>query len=296
MQIPHLDSAYATALSFIDGAAIRTLGLAPSSPGRSLRAIREFLADPANLAKTDRIVIVADWGAQSDFYAAIPAFFPVATPKWETTLDELPTWAKDGPLQLVLRPPRAAAKFAASAAVNAKVSFWMGGDSSRLAADAIVNVANEWLAPGGGICGVIHAAAGPELAAECKAVGVTMTGCAAKTRGYNLPAKFVIHAVGPTSQDPVALKSAYVETLRFIDGGELRSVRLCCVSTGIFGYPIRPATHIALQTVREFLENEENREKTDRIVFVVFEHKDQDVYYELIPEYFPITAGTTEEH
>jgi O-acetyl-ADP-ribose deacetylase (regulator of RNase III) len=171
----------------------------------------------------------------------------------------------------------------------------MGGDSARLAADAIVNAANEWLAPGGGICGVIHAAAGPQLAEECRAVGVTATGMAALTKGYDLPAKFVIHAVGPTSQDPAALRSAYVETLRYIDGRELRSVGLCCVSTGIFGYPIRPATHIALETVREFLDSEENREKTDRIVFVVFERRDQDVYYEIIPEYFPIAAPEAAE-
>jgi hypothetical protein len=95
----------------------------------------------------------------------------------------------------------------------------------------------------------------------------------------------------------VALESAYRETLAFIDGEEIRSVGLCCISTGIFGYPIVAATNVALETVRKFLEVQENREKTERIVFVVFEKRDVAVYYDLIPKYFPVDgkSGTKGE-
>jgi O-acetyl-ADP-ribose deacetylase (regulator of RNase III) len=261
-----------------------------------LAPLRAFLADPANLAKVEKIVVALDYYSKGSFIRAVPEYFPLEVPKWWTTLDELETWAVAGPKYVALHSSSQAPKFSVDPEINAKVSFWMGGDSSRLAADAIVNAANEALAPGGGICGVIHGAAGPQLAEECRQIGFTDTGKAAKTKGYDLIAKYVIHAVGPTRQDPNALKSAYAETLKYIDGVDIRSVGLCCISTGIFGYPIVPATHVALQTVRKFLENPENREKTDRIVFVVFERRDVQVYYGLAPVYFPLPkTGPDEE-
>lgn len=206
------------------------------------------------------------------------------------TLQTLPTWAKEGPKIYSEHPMPADCqpKFKPNQEINSKVSFWMRGDSASLKCDAIVNAANSALAPGGGICGVIHGAAGPELAEECYQIGGCPTGKAVVTKGYHLPAKHVIHAVGPIGENPAALESVYNETLNKIDGTEIRSVGLCCISTGIYGYPIRPATHIALRVTREWLEKPENAKKCDRIIFVVFEPRDVKVYYELVHTYFPL--------
>lgn len=214
-------------------------------------------------------------------------------PKKIMTLDELPTWSVAGPKSLKSHPVpediKDKVKFQPNQEINSKVSFWMHGDSASLAADAIVNAANEGLWAGGGICGVIHRAAGPQLQEACLKVAPCETGKAALTEGFKLPAKYVIHAVGPVGEKPELLKGAYESTLNYVDGEKIRSVGLCCISTGIFGYPIVKATHIALETVRTWLENEENRNKADRIIFVVFEQRDVKVYYKLAHEYFPLT-------
>jgi O-acetyl-ADP-ribose deacetylase (regulator of RNase III) len=202
------------------------------------------------------------------------------------TLDQIPTWAAEGARRLFDHP--LSPKYPASTPINSRISFWMRGDSVRLQADAIVNAANSDLRPGGGICGAIHSAAGPKLAEECRKYRPCPTGKAVRTSGFRLPAKYVIHAVGPIGENAALLRSAYAETLKFIDGSNVKSIGLCCLSTGIYGYPIKPATHIALETVREFLENRRNLEKTERIVFVVFEPSDVIVYNEIIPTYFPI--------
>jgi O-acetyl-ADP-ribose deacetylase (regulator of RNase III) len=252
----------------------------------ALETAREFLEVPENREKTDRIVFVVYEQKDIVVYRdLIPIYFPLARPKGETTLEELETWAIAGPK---LVGEGKGSKFPVNVEINSKLSFWMRGDSTKLAVDAIVNATNEYLTAGGGISKVIHGAAGPQLAAECKRIGFTATGKAVKTKGYNLIAKWVIHAVGPTREDPEALRSVYREILGFIDGAEIRSVGLCCISTGVFGYPIVAATEIALGTVREFLEVRENREKTDRIVFAVFEQENITVYCNLIPAYFPV--------
>jgi O-acetyl-ADP-ribose deacetylase (regulator of RNase III) len=212
-------------------------------------------------------------------------------------LTDLPTWQTAGPDYYRSTPlPPDPPLYPISDAINSKLSFWMGGDSAALAADAIVNAANSGLSAGRGICGVIHSAAGPELEDACQEIGHTPTGQAALTPGFRLPAKYVIHAVGPMGEDEELLTSAYKSTLAYLDGDEIKSIGFCCISTGIFGYPIRPATHVALKTVREFLDVPENLEKTERIIFVVFEPRDVAVYYELAPLYFPLTAiDETEE-
>jgi O-acetyl-ADP-ribose deacetylase (regulator of RNase III) len=292
-----LTTAITGALRFVDGSRIKTIGFPTIGDGRALvAAIREFLEDPDNRARVDRIVVVVDeWRDVKSYYHLIPEFFPVDVAEFGVPIGAIPTWAVAGPDYFALHPlpPEFRAKYAFDDEINARVSFWMRGDSSQLVCDAIVNAASEWLSPGGGICGVIHAAAGPELAKECRKRGRCPTGKAALTHGFNLPAKYVIHAVGPTRQDPVALKSAYVETLKYINGKDIRSVALCCISTGIFGYPIRPATHIALETVRKFLSDPGNRAKTDRIIFVVFKPSDVEVYYTLAPSYFPVTPDAS---
>jgi len=127
-------------------------------------------------------------------------------------------------------------------------------DIATLAVDAIVNAANEQLAPGGGVCGAIHRAAGPELARACAELGPCPTGDARITPGFRLPAKFVIHAVGPVWQGGSAgeaelLAGAYRASLTLARDHSLRSIAFPAISTGIFGYPLERATDVAVGTV-----------------------------------------------
>ena len=132
------------------------------------------------------------------------------------------------------------------------------GDITALDVDAIVNAANEALAPGGGVCGAIHRAAGPELAAECRALGGCATGDAKITRGYHLKARHVIHAVGPVWQGGAAdedklLASCYRASLELAAKHGLRTIAFPAISTGIYGFPPVRAAHIAVRTVAEAL-------------------------------------------
>jgi len=127
-------------------------------------------------------------------------------------------------------------------------------DITTLAVDAIVNAANEQLARGGGVCGAIHRAAGPELARACAELGPCPTGDARITPGFRLPAKFVIHAVGPVWQGGSAgeaelLAGAYRASLTLARDHHLRSIAFPAISTGIFGYPLERATDVAVGTV-----------------------------------------------
>lgn len=129
-------------------------------------------------------------------------------------------------------------------------------DITTLAVDAIVNAANEQLAAGGGVCGAIHRAAGPELARACAPLAPCPTGEARLTPGFRLPARFVIHAVGPVWQgghagEPALLASAYRASLDVARAEGLRTLAFPAISTGIYGYPIAAATAIAVATVRE---------------------------------------------
>jgi O-acetyl-ADP-ribose deacetylase (regulator of RNase III) len=223
------------------------------------------------------------------FVPKIPDFDNSKDEAIKENLKKLPTWEEEGPSIVESNPPKKFdPKYKPKSEINSKVSFLMRGDSSRLAVDAVVNAANSQLAPGGGICGILHYAAGGKMANECYSIGYTPTGKCAVTLGYNLPAKYCIHTVGPIGENPEMLEKAYSNTLKCIDGKKIRSVALCCISTGIYGYPIKPATQIALETVRKFLEDPNNREKTDRIVFVVFEKRDVVVYNQLRHIYFPL--------
>lgn len=127
-------------------------------------------------------------------------------------------------------------------------------DIATLAVDAIVNAANEQLAPGGGVCGAIHRAAGPELARACAELGPCPTGDARITPGFRLPAKFVIHAVGPvwhggSAGEAERLAGAYRASLTLARDHSLRSIAFPAISTGIFGYPLERATDVAVGTV-----------------------------------------------
>jgi O-acetyl-ADP-ribose deacetylase (regulator of RNase III) len=128
-------------------------------------------------------------------------------------------------------------------------------DITTLDTDAIVNAANESLAPGGGVCGAIHRAAGPDLARACAAAAPCPTGEARLTPGFRLPARFVIHAVGPVWRGGAAgeadlLASAYRSAMRLAAGQGLRTIAFPAISTGIYGYPLQLATPIAVSSVR----------------------------------------------
>ncbi|HEX7927601.1 MAG TPA: O-acetyl-ADP-ribose deacetylase [bacterium] len=154
------------------------------------------------------------------------------------------------------------------------------GDITRLHVDAIVNAANEQLAPGGGVCGAIHRAAGPELAAACRKVGGCPTGQARITPGFRLPAKWVIHAVGPVWQggqrnEAGLLADAYRNSLALAEQQGLGSIAFPAISTGIFGFPLQRATHIAVETVRQHLQGVT---ALRRVVFACFDEPTEQVY------------------
>lgn len=132
------------------------------------------------------------------------------------------------------------------------------GDITVERVDAIVNAANAQLAPGGGVCGAIHRAAGPALADECARVAPCPTGEARITEGYRLPTPHVIHAVGPVyrgrPEDAELLAGAYRSSLALLDEHGLASIAFPAISTGIYGYPLPEATRVALATIRSILE------------------------------------------
>ena len=150
-------------------------------------------------------------------------------------------------------------------------------DIATLSVDAIVNAANSALAPGGGVCGAIHRAAGPELAAACARVAPCPTGEARLTPGFRLPARFVIHAVGPVwqgggSRESELLASAYRESLKVAQARGLRSIAFPAISTGVYGYPLDAATAIAVETVRL------HGEPLERVIFACFDRRTLDAY------------------
>ncbi|TRM65013.1 hypothetical protein BD626DRAFT_490633 [Schizophyllum amplum] len=182
-------------------------------------------------------------------------------------------------------------KYPAKPALLDKISLFQG-DITKLEVDSIVNAANRSLLGGGGVDGAIHAAAGRDLLKECRTLGGAQTGESKITKAYRLPSKHIIHTVGPiySSSDVETkeeqLRSCYRSSLQLAIQNSLKHIAFCSVSTGIYGYPIGAATHVALDEVRKFCDSEDG-EKLDRAVFVVWSDKDKHVYEKLIPEYFP---------
>ena len=172
------------------------------------------------------------------------------------------------------------------------------GDITALAMDAIVNAANQVMLGGGGVDGAIHRAAGPELYEACLKVpevrpGVRCpTGEARITPGFNLPAKFVIHTVGPVYRDglhgePERLAACYRNSLALAAENGCKSIAFPCISTGVYGYPKEEAAQIAVREVREFLSHAETRsggEDEMEVVFCCFSVRDKSVYEHQLEE------------
>ena len=162
----------------------------------------------------------------------------------------------------------------------------VSGDITQETTDAIVNAANSSLAPGGGVCGAIHRAAGPELARACAELGGCPTGDARITPGFALKAGHVIHAVGPMWQggakgEPDDLASCYRRSLELADEYGLRSIAFPAISTGIYGYPLDQATEIAVRTVRDTVRTHPN---VQLVRFVCFSETDLREYQRVLSE------------
>lgn len=159
-------------------------------------------------------------------------------------------------------------------------------DITTLPVDAIVNAANSSLLGGGGVDGAIHHAAGPQLLEECRTLHGCRTGEAKITKGYRLPAKYVIHTVGPVyhrrGNEAELLKNCYWNSLELARKNEIHSIAFPAISTGIYGYPLREATRIAVKTVKDWLDKNEDYELL--VIFSCFSMEAEKRYLE---ETFP---------
>lgn len=200
-------------------------------------------------------------------------------------LSEIPTLASLYKLGKIAAA--ASSSYTPNASYNKKISV-IQNDITKLDVDAIVNAANQSLLGGGGVDGAIHRGAGKELVEECRKLNGCATGSAKITNGYKLPAKKVIHAVGPVyssrkSSEPL-LRGCYRTSLDLAVDNGCKSLAFSALSTGVYGYPSNEAAEAVIDEVRKWLDEDSKRaEKLDRIIFCNFGEKDQKPYYEFLP-------------
>ncbi|XP_038594101.1 ADP-ribose glycohydrolase MACROD2 isoform X4 [Micropterus salmoides] len=194
-----------------------------------------------------------------------------------TSLDKIPTWAEEN----LSNDKEEGKELTDGGGLSDKISLYKG-DITVLEVDAIVNAANSSLLGGGGVDGCIHKAAGSCLYDECHSLNGCDTGKAKITCGYDLPARYVIHTVGPVARGHVGptetndLTSCYQNSLRLMKEHGLSTVAFPCISTGIYGFPNEPAADIALNTVKSWIE--ENPDQITRVIFCVFLETDFAIY------------------
>lgn len=160
------------------------------------------------------------------------------------------------------------------------------GDITKLKVDAIVNAANNSLLGGGGVDGAIHRAAGPELLDFNRKLGGCATGQAKLSPGFKLPAKFIIHTVGPVWQggyreENILLENCYLNSLKLAIQNKIRIIAFPAISTGVYGFPLESATKIAVNAVNKFLKDDDTIEK---VIFVCFDDKTYRVYESTLAE------------
>ncbi|KAM6464140.1 ADP-ribose glycohydrolase MACROD2 isoform 1-T1 [Liasis olivaceus] len=205
-------------------------------------------------------------------------------------LKDIPTWMEEMKNKTQSDEDNTNEAFLMQKSLSEKVSLYRG-DITVLEIDAIVNAANSSLLGGGGVDGCIHRAAGPCLVAECRNLSGCETGQAKITCGYDLPAKYVIHTVGPIARGHISdihkedLANCYKTSLKLAKENLIRSIAFPCISTGIYGFPNEPAAVIALTTIKEWLSKNDN--EMDRVIFCVFLEVDYKIYKKKMNDFFP---------